>query len=249
MATTLYAIPASHPCATVELALRLKEVPYERIDLPPLVSRVVLRRRFGRGTVPAIVFEDGAHVVGSRAIVRELEARAPAPRLLPPEGDERRAPVERAEAWGDEVLQPLVRRLIWAALDRAPAAMPSYGAGARLPVPALAARLASPLVARAARRLNHAGDVDVRADLAHLGSHLWRVEEWMGEGTLGGEGPNAADLQIGASLRLMLTIEDIAARIDTRPAAALATRWFPDFPGRVPAGALPPAWLHGIAGL
>jgi glutathione S-transferase len=241
--TTLYAIPASHPCATVEAALRLKEVPYRRIDLPPLVSRVVLRRRVGRGTAPAIVFGDGARVAGSRAILRVLDERAPTPRLLPPEGDERHAPVERAEAWGDEVLQPLVRRLIWAALARAPAALPSYGADARLPVPPLAARLTAPLVAKAARRLHQAGDVDVRADLVHLRSHLRRVEEWMAEGTLDGEAPNAADLQIGASLRLLLTIEDVAARIDGRSAAGLARRWFPAFPGRVPEGALPSAWL------
>jgi hypothetical protein len=43
----------------------------------------------------------------------------------------------------------------------------------------------------------------------------------------------------------MLTIEDIAAGLDARPAGALARRWFPDFPGRVPAGALPAEWLPG----
>jgi glutathione S-transferase len=246
VSTTLYAIPASHPCAAVEAALRLKEVPYARVDLPPLVTRVALRRRFGHGTVPAVVFADGANAVGSRTILRVLEERTPEPRLFPPEDDDRRARVERAEEWGEEVLQPLVRRLIWAALDRAPAALPSYAAGARLPVPAIAARVTAPLVARASRRLHQAGDLDVRADLLHLDSHLRRVEGWMDDGTLGGEAPNAADLQIGASLRLLLTIGDVAARIDRRPAAALAQRWFPSFPGRVPEGALPHEWLHGV---
>ena len=246
MTTTLYAIPASHPCAAVEAALRLKQVPYTRIDLPPLISRVALRRRFGHGTVPAIVFGDGARVVGSRSILRVLDERAPEPLLFPPEDDERRLPVQRAEEWGEEVLQPLTRRVIWAALDRRPSAMQSYAADARLPIPPLAARLSAPLVAAAARRVNQAGDVDVRADLLHLGSHLRRVEGWLDDGTLGRESPNAADLQIGASVRLLLTIEDVAARIDRRGAAALARRWFPSFPGRVPAGALPHAWLHDV---
>lgn len=246
MTTTLYAIPASHPCAAVEAALRLKALPYERIDLPPLLSRAALRPRFGHGTAPAVVFGDGERVAGSRAILRALDERAPEPPLLPPEDDERRAPVERAEEWGEEVLQPLVRRLIWAALDRRPAAMHSYAADARLPIPALAARLGAPLVAAAARRVNQAGDVDVRADLLHLDSHLRRIEGWLDEGTLGGEAPNAADLQIGASVRLLLTIEDVAVRIDRRPAAALGRRWFAAFPGAVPAGALPPEWLHDV---
>ena len=59
--------------------------------------------------------------------------------------------------WGDEVLQPLVRRIVWAALRRAPGAMMSYSAGARLPVPAPVARLSAPLVARAASRAQRRG--------------------------------------------------------------------------------------------
>ena len=60
---------------------------------------------------------------------------------------------------------------------------------------------------------------------------------------IGGERPNAADLQIGAGLRLLLTIEDVAAVGGSRPATQLAFKWFPRYPGRVPAGVLPAAWL------
>jgi glutathione S-transferase len=239
----LYAIPASHPCAAVEAALRVKGLPYRRVDLPPLVSRVVQRRRFERGTVPAVRFADGARVVGSREILRALDERVPAGPLLPPEGDPAHDAVERAETWGDEVLQPLARRLVWAAIGRSPAAMRSYAEGARLPVPAGIASVGAPLLARLERRLHGAEDAVVRADLIHLDGHLRRVEGWIDESTLGGESPNAADLQIGASVRLLLTIEDFARLFGDRPAGALARRWFPDFPGRVPAGALPPAWL------
>src|SRR3712207_7053313 len=39
--------------STVEAALRLKGVDYRRVDLLPVLSRAVVRRRFGSGTVPA----------------------------------------------------------------------------------------------------------------------------------------------------------------------------------------------------
>ena len=54
---------------------------------------------------------------------------------------------------------------------------------------------------------------------------------------------NAADLQIGAGVRLLLTLEDVRPLLDGRPAGALARRWFPAYPGDVPAGTLPAAWL------
>src|SRR5918999_2682070 len=165
--------------------------------------------RFGAGTVPGIVFGDGEHVVGTRPIMRALEARAPSPPLLPADG-ERRAQVERAEEWGDQVLQALARRVIWAALRRAPDAIPSYLEGSKLAVPEAFARVTSPLVARMAATLNGATDPSVRADLIALGTtHLPRVERWIKAGVLGGPDANAADLQIGSSLRILLTIEDL----------------------------------------
>lgn len=241
MAATLYAVPASHPCAAIELALRLKAIPYRRVDMIPVLHKPLQRARFGGGTVPGLVL-DGEKLLGSRRIVRALEARVPEPRLLPADAEERKA-VELAEQWSDEVLQPLARRVVWAALVRAPSAMPSYSVDARLPVPAVLARLSAPLVARAEIRIHHASDANVRADLANLDRHAQRVERWIEQGALGGEQPNAADLQVGAGLRLMLTLGDVAARLDGRPAGELARRWFPDYPGHVPAGVLPAAWL------
>jgi glutathione S-transferase len=132
MTAVLYAFPASHPCATAERALQLKRVPYRRVDLIPIAHRLVQRVRFGAGYVPGVMFDDGARVAGSRAIVRALEQRVAAPALLPA-GAEARARVERAEEWGEQVLQALVRRILWAALRRAPGAMESYTEGADLP--------------------------------------------------------------------------------------------------------------------
>jgi glutathione S-transferase len=244
MAAVLYAIPASHPCAAIERALQLKDVPYRRVELIPIVSRAVMRARHSSARVPAVRFDDGARLSGSRALVRELERRAPQPPLLPPREREReRARVERAEEWGDEVLQPIARRVIWAALKRSPDAVMSYSEGARLPLPRSVARLSAPLLAQLAARVNGANDPMVRADLRALPGHLDRIDRWIAEGTLGGDAVNAADLQIGAGLRLLQTIEDVAPAIDDRPAGALSRRVFPDYPGTTPAGALPSSWL------
>ena len=241
MAATLYAVPASHPCACVERALQLKGVAYRRFDWLPVAHKPIQLAMFGGGTVPGLVL-DGRRVLGSRAAVRALEEVAPAPALLP-DGEKERKPIELAEEWGDEVLQPLVRRVLWAALRRAPGAMPSYGEGSGLRVPAALARLSAPLIAEAERRINRASDLNVRADLASLPHHLGRIDRWIEHDVIGGEQPNAADLQIASGLRLLLTIEDVAAAVGSRPAVALARRWFERFPGRAPAGALPAGWV------
>jgi glutathione S-transferase len=242
MTAVLYAIPASHPCAAAERALQLKGVSYRRVELIPVIHRLPQRLRFGAGSVPGLTFGDGARVTGSRAIVRELEERVAEPALLPAERDAR-ARMERAEEWGDQVLQPLVRRVLWAALRRAPGAIQSYTEGARLPVPAAVARISAPLVARASQRLSGADDPMVRADLLSLPWHLDRIDRWIADGTLGGDGPNAADLQIGSSLALLLTVADARPVVGARPAVALARRWFPVYPGATPAGTLPAAWV------
>ena len=87
----------------------------------------------------------------------------------------------------------------------------------------------------------------MRADLRALPGHLGRVERWIEDGTLGGATVSAADIQIGASLRLLLTFADLAPVLEDRPAAALARRAFPSYPGSTPAGALPVAWLPSAA--
>ena len=246
-AATLYALPASHPCAAVELALRLKGVDYERVDMIPVVSKLQQWARFHAMTVPAIEFADGEKVLGSREILRALEHRAPDPRLLPADARERHG-VEEAERWGDEVLQPLARRLVWAALLRDSGAMMGYSADADLPVPQPLAKLSAPLVARAAAYFNGASDPAVRSDLINLDFHLDRADKWIEKGIVGAsETPNAADLQIGSGVRLLLTIEDLVPRIEGRPCAREAMRWFAEYPGRVPAGALPRAWLDARA--
>ena len=242
MAAKLYAVPASHPCAVAERALELKGLPFERIDLLPVAHKVQQKARFGGATVPGLVLDGGEKVLGSRAILRRLDELAPEPALVPA-GGAPRTEVLLAEEWGDEVLQPIVRRLVWATLRRAPGSLGSYAEGANLPVPAGVAALGARPVAWAEVKINGAGDLNARADLVNLPHHLERVDGWIGRGAIGGPEVNAADLQIAASLRLLLTLGDVAPLIDARPAGALARRHFPAFPGHVAPGTLPADWL------
>jgi glutathione S-transferase len=237
----LYVLPGSHPCAAVEAALRLKSIAYDRVDLLPMSQLLIGPLRYGGRTVPGMRI-GGERVVGSRAIMRRLDELAPEPALLPAPGEAAYARVLEAERWGDEVLQAVPRRLIDAAFLRRPTAMESYAGDAKLPLPRPLLRPAMPLTARLMALLNKARDENARADLAALGRQLERIDGWIAEGLLGGEQPNAADLQIGSTIRLLMSIGDVRPLIEGHPAAEL-TRYFPAMVGEVEAGVLPAAWL------
>jgi glutathione S-transferase len=231
--TKLYVVPGSHPCATVMKALELKGVPYKRVDLVPAFHKAFMKAKFGVGTVPGVVLDDGTKVAGSRTILRELERRVPEPALY--HGD-----VEEAERWGDDVLQAATRRLVWMALTNRPDAQLSVlDEDTKLfpPTPLAAAKVTARPMAWLERKFNAVTPEAVAADLEALPGHLDRVDAWIADGTLGGH--NAADLQIGASVRLLLILDDLKPLIEGRPAAEHALRLFPHYPGRVPAGALP----------
>lgn len=244
-APKLYALPASHPCEAVQAALRLKGIEFRRVDMLPLTQIVAGPLLFGGITVPGMRV-DGERIVGSRAIMRKLDAIAPDPPLLPPAGDPLHERVLDAERWGDEVFQPVPRRLIDAAWLRRPHTMLSYAAGAKLPLPLSLLRPAAPLTAKLMALRNDAKDANARADLAALPQQLARIDGWIAEGLLGGERPNAADLQIGSTIRLLLTIGDVRPLIEVHAATAL-TRYFPPQAGEVPAGTLPQEWLAASA--
>ena len=237
----LYVIPGSHPSLAARLMLEAKGVPYKRVDLVPVVSKAVVRAAgFPDNTVPALKL-DGHRVQGSREIARALESFREDPPLFPTDAAERKK-VEEAETWGDEVLQPIARRLSWWALRKNRAPMATYSEGARLGIPVgLAVKTGQPIVALSAR-FNGSTDEACRADLAGLPEALDKIDAWIKEGTLGADPPNAADLQIGTSLRLLMSFEDIRPAIESRPAGEMAMRAVPDFPGRTPP-VFPEEWL------
>jgi glutathione S-transferase len=246
MTATLYALPGSHPVAAVEVALRLKSIDYHRVDLLPMSQVLIGPLRYGGTTVPGLRIA-GERLVGSCVIMRRLDTLAPEPALLPPVGDPSRTEVLEAERWGDEVLQSVPRRIIDVAFIRRPAAMESYAANAKLPLPRPLMRPALPLTARLMALKNGAREDAAREDLQALPVLLDRIDAWIADGLLGGECPNAADLQIGSTIRLLATIGDVSPLIGDRPAARL-TRYFPPMVGEVPPGVLPAQWLPASAG-
>ena len=240
----LIGVPASHPTVAAELMLARKGIEVDRFDLVPGLHRFVLRRVFPDGTVPAMVL-DGRRLQGTRTISRALDVIAPEPALFPAE-PERRAAVESAELWGDLVLQPVARRLAWAALKRDRSTIDTFLDDARLGLPTgLAVATAAPVVALSAR-LNRASDRSAKRDLKALPRLLDRVDELVGSGVLGGDGtPNAADCQIAPTVRLLLCFDDLRPAVEQRPAGRHAMSVIRRFEGRIPR-VFPADWLRSV---
>lgn len=80
-------------------------------------------------------------------------------------------------------------------------------------------------------------------DLAGLPAKLDTIDELAADGVIGGDPANAADLQIGSTIRVLLTLGDLTPLLAGRAGERIAMRWFGDYPGHVPAGALPAGWV------
>jgi glutathione S-transferase len=245
MDVRLFSIPGSHAATTGQLLFDHKGIDYKRTDVLPVVSWIVLKAlRFPDKTVPAAMI-DGERVQGTRAIARVLERRQPEPPLFPEDAERRRA-VEEAERFGDEELQQRVREIFLWSTRKNRSELASYLEGAKIGMPhGLAAKTAGPFIALDARARG-ATDENVPSAIAALPGMLQRIDDWIAEGILGGDPPNAADLQIGPSLRLAMSLDDLRPAIEDRPAGRLATRVVKDFRGRTPA-VLPREWLRSLS--
>jgi glutathione S-transferase len=233
MRATLFGVAASHPSLAAELMLRHKGVDYRRVDLPTVTHRTLLRVLGYPGkTVPALKL-DGAKVQGTTEIALALDALVPSPPLFPADLEKRRE-VEAADRWGDEVLQPVPRRLTLNALKHDRSALGSYLEGAKLGMPHRVAVLVAPPVAAASRRVNKATDENARRDLEALPGLIDRVDELIERGVIGGSERNAADFQIATSVSLLLTMDDVRPMIEGRPAERLARDVVPHQPGHLP---------------
>jgi glutathione S-transferase len=238
---TLYAMKVSHPSRAARRMLEIKEIEHRVVNLPPGLHPAALRlARFRGGTVPALKL-DGRRVQGSTAISRFLDTLQPDPPLFPAGGTARRR-VEEAEAWGEQTLQDAPRKLFRWGLVKDAELRRWLVEQAGLPAPALAARTGGPNARWFARR-SKATDENVRAELQRLPAMLDRVDELIAAGTIGNGPPNAADLQIGSSVRSLMQYEELKALLPFgRPASDHALHLFPDFPGPLPAF-LPPDWV------
>ncbi len=241
-ALTLHVLPPSHPCMTAEAALRRKGLAYEKVTLTPGPHAQEMERLYGDGkaTVPGLLVGDEP-VHGSRQILERLELIQPDPPLYPAPIA---AAVREAERWGDEELQDLGRRLPWGALHFRPEAMGTFGGGG--PLDAAGTDFAI-TYARGTWKYHGITAERLAADLAGLPEKLDHADALARDGVLGGDEPTAADLQIGATLRVLLTIGDLQPLLEDRPATELARRWFPDYSGEIPQGAYPAGWVPSRA--
>ena len=241
MAVKLYVIPGSHPSKAAELMLEHKGIPFKRVDLVTALHRPSLKLLGFEGkTVPAMK-ADGRKVQGTREISRALDEMKPEPRLVSSDS------VKEAERWGDEQFQSIPRRLAWWALlhlsgkQRTEAAKLSLQ-GYRLGLPVgVAARTVLPIAKRSAG-YNHSTDENVKADLAAVPDRIDKVDALLAEGVIGGDQPNAADFQIGTTVRLLMAFEDLRPYIEGRPAADHARQVVPDYNAAFPP-VFPAAWL------
>lgn len=233
MRARLYGMSISHPANAARLMLDHKGIPYDLVEVQPGTQAFRMRlARFPGGTVPGLAL-DGRRVVGSRAISRALDEVCPDPPLFPRDAARRRD-VKEAEAWGEEVLQPIPRRLLRWALRHDAGARATFAKMLGGPAPALAARALLPVAAFYARREDAGSTERIRTDWAETPAHLEHVDDLIARGVLGGDELNAADFQIGTTLRAMLAMDDFAPLVEGRPAESLARRVWPEHPAEVP---------------
>jgi len=235
----LYMFTGSAPSMSAQLMLEHKGVEHKRKHLlvgPHAFG--MLGRGYQTMTVPALKI-DGRRVQGSRDISRTLDELV-AQRPLFPADPQRRAAVEQAERWGED-FQDVVRRCALCAAQRDPSAFSSLY---RHPNPfmRLAGRMSRGLTIRLASAGHKATDRHGEEGVAMLPDRLDQIDAWIEAGLLNAPELNAADFQIAPNITLLLCFADLAPLVRGRPAARLAARVAPDFPGEV-GPVLPAAWL------
>ncbi|MDQ2623226.1 MAG: glutathione S-transferase [Actinomycetota bacterium] len=235
---TLHVLPPSHPCMTAEAGLRHKGIEYEKVTLDMGRHGDQIEAIYGEGnrTVPGLSIGD-ERIHGSVPIMNRLEELVPDNPLYPKPIAEK---VSEAERWADGDLQDLGRRLPWGALHFRPEAMGTLAGGESLD-PA-GTDFAIKFV-RASWKYHSLTAVQLAEDLVALPGMIDRIETFAADGIIDGEDPTAADFQIGATIRVLLTVEDLHPVISGSAAERIARRHFPDYPGLVPAGAFPDGWV------
>jgi len=132
------------------------------------------------------------------------------------------------------VLQPIPRRLLRWALRREHAARVAFSRELGTPLPQVAGVVVLPVAAVYARREDAGSTERIRRDWDELPGHLDHVDELIAARTIGGDECNAADFQIGTTLRVMLSCADFEPLIAGRPAEGLARGIWPDYRFRLP---------------
>jgi glutathione S-transferase len=232
--TRLYIMPISNPAAAGAAMIAHKRIPHRLVTLMPGLHPMLVRLAgFDGFTVPALEF-DGRKVQGSRQIARCLDEVQPNPPLFPAQ-PEQRPRVEEAERWGEQVLQPVPRRLFRHLLLTSESARIWIGTEVmHVPAPKMMVVFFMPAIRRLAQ-ISRADEVHVREDLARLPELLDHVDGLIADGTIGASEPNAADFQILASVGVLRAFADLGQQVRGRPCEAAARRLYPDWPP-IPSG-------------
>jgi glutathione S-transferase len=211
VAAKLYTLSLSHPGHAARLMLERKRIDHEVVELLPGMHPARLRLAgFRGGTVPAVKI-DGRRIQGSTVISRALDDIAPDPPLFPADPERRRRVIE-AERWCEAEFQSSPRRVFrWATVNRPEFRRWIVADVVGMPLPGLVAATNGP-VARFFQRKSSAYDEQVRDEIAALRGRLDRVDALIAEGTIGGAEPNAADFQIGTTVRVVLALMTSGAR-------------------------------------
>jgi len=237
---TLYSMAISHPARTAGLMLAHKGIEAKRVEMPPGSQQAVMRMHgFRHGTVPGLKI-DGRRVQGTVNISRALDEAQPDPPLFPADPG-LRAAVEEAERWGDEVYQPVPRRIFrWAASSNRDL-RGELAKTAGMPAPAITSHLLWPMT-QIYLRFEGGGEAAARRDVGLLPDHLDHVDGLISAGTIDGAELNAADFQIGTTTRVLLNFSQLRHLVEGRPAAEHANRVAAGFGRDVPI-TVPPDWI------
>lgn len=234
MHARLYVMPISNAAAAGAAMLAHKRIPHRLVRLIPGLHPLLVRFAGFEGfTVPALEL-DGRKLQGTRRIARFLDEVRPDPPLFPAEPGER-ARVEEAERWGEQMFQPLPRRLFRHLLLTSDSARQWMGTEImHVPAPRVSAVLFMPVIRRLAE-ISHADAPRVRRDIAELPQLLDHVDGLIAADTIGSEQPNAADFQILASVSVLRAFADLEQHVRGRPCETAARRLYPDWPP-IPSG-------------
>ncbi len=238
----LHVVPASHPCIAVLEGIKRKGLDH-RVETLGLGDHVAaIEEIYGPGctTVPGLLV-DGEPVHGSSAIYAKLDELSDLNPMYPePIADA----VREAEAWADGALQGAARVLTWGAMHFRPESMGTFGGAGELDPGGT--DYAIKFIRGAWKHIGISAK-RVAESFAELPDAIDRVDALAGAGVIDGEVPNAADLQIASSARLMLTIGDVRPLLAGRTAERLALELFPEMSGDIPAGGVPAAWIPSPA--
>ena len=229
MPTRLYVMPISNAAAAGAAMIAHKRIPHRLVRLMPGLHPLLVRFAGFEGfTVPALEL-DGRMLQGTRRIARFLDEARPDPPLFPAEPDQR-ARVEEAERWGEQVFQPVPRRLFRHLLLTSESARRWMGTEVmHLPAPRVLVVVFMPVIRRLAQ-ISRADAPRVRQDIAELPELLDHVDRLIADGTIGAAEPNAADFQILASVSALRAFADLEHQVRGRPCEAAARRLYPDWP-------------------